>query len=132
YLVMALILQESYFNPRAKSPAGALGLMQLMPATGQELGRQLHGIFSVTRLTDPTTNIEIGTLHLKQLFNLFGGDTRLVVASYNAGQGNVAKWRRAAPRKPEDEFLESIPFAETRNYVKRVTLLRSTYARMAQ
>jgi soluble lytic murein transglycosylase len=132
YLVMALILQESYFNPHAKSPAGALGLMQLMPATGQELGRQLHGMFSVNRLTEPVTNIEIGTLHLKQLFALFGGETRLVIASYNAGQGNVAKWRRAAPHKPMDEFLESMPFAETRNYVKRVTLLRSSYARMAQ
>jgi len=132
YLVMALILQESYFSPRAKSPAGAIGLMQLMPATGQELGRQLHGTFSVARLTEPVTNIEIGTLHLKQLFALFGGETRLVIASYNAGQGNVAKWRRAAPKKPMDEFLESMPFAETRNYVKRVTLLRSAYARMAQ
>jgi len=132
YLVMALILQESYFNPRAKSPVGALGLMQLMPATGQELGRQLHGIFSVTRLTDPITNIEIGTVYLKHLIALFGGETRLAVASYNAGQGNVAKWRRAAPKKPMDEFLESMPFAETRNYVKRVTLLRSAYARMAQ
>jgi soluble lytic murein transglycosylase-like protein len=132
YLVMALILQESYFNPHAKSPVGAIGLMQVMPATGKELGRQLHGIFSVTRLTDPTTNIEIGTVYLKHLFALFGGEARLVIASYNAGQGNVAKWRRAAPRKPMDEFLESIPFAETRNYVKRVTLLRSSYARMAE
>ena len=132
YLVMALILQESYFNPRAKSPAGAIGLMQLMPATGQELGRELHGIFSVTRLTEPVTNIELGTVHLKRLIGMFGGETRLAIASYNAGQGNVLKWRRAAPRKPIDEFLESMPFAETRNYVKRVTLLRSSYARMSQ
>jgi soluble lytic murein transglycosylase-like protein len=132
FLVMALILQESYFNPHAKSRVGAIGLMQLMPATGQELGRQLHGVFSVTRLTDPTTNIEIGTVHLKYLINLFGGEVRLAIASYNAGQGNVAKWRRAAPNKPMDEFLESIPFPETRNYVKRVILLRSSYARMAQ
>ena len=132
YLVMALILQESYFNPRAKSPAGALGLMQLMPATGQELGRQLHGVFSITRLTDPITNIEIGTVYLKHLIGMFGGEVRLAIASYNAGQGNVLKWRRGAPHKPMDEFLESMPFAETRNYVKRVTLLRSSYARMAQ
>ena len=132
YLVMALILQESYFNPHAKSRVGAIGLMQLMPATGQELGRQLHGRFKVTRLEEPVTNIEIGTMHLKRLIGIFGGEVRLAVASYNAGEGNVAKWRRAAPRKPIDELLESIPFPETRNYVKRVTLLRSSYARMAK
>jgi soluble lytic murein transglycosylase len=132
YLVMALILQESYFNPRARSRVGAIGLMQVMPATGQELGRQLHGVFKVTRLEDPTTNIELGTLHFKRLIGIFGGEVRLAVASYNAGQGNVLKWRRAAPRKPMDEFLESIPFPETRNYVKRVTLLRSSYAQFAK
>jgi soluble lytic murein transglycosylase-like protein len=132
FLVMALVLQESYFNPHAKSRVGAIGLMQLMPATGQELGRQLHGVFSVTRLTDPITNIEIGTVYLKHLINLFGGEVRLAIASYNAGQGNVAKWRHAATHKPMDEFLEAIPFPETRNYVKRVILLRSSYARMAQ
>jgi soluble lytic murein transglycosylase-like protein len=132
FLVMALILQESYFNPRARSRVGAIGLMQLMPATGEELGRQLHGVFKVTRLEDPNTNIEIGTMHLKRIIGVFGGEVRLAIASYNAGEGNVAKWRRAAPHKPMDEFLESIPFPETRNYVKRVTLLRSSYARMAR
>jgi soluble lytic murein transglycosylase len=86
----------------------------------------------VTRLEEPVTNIEIGTMHLKRLIGIFGGEVRLAVASYNAGEGNVAKWRRAAPRKPIDELLESIPFPETRNYVKRVTLLRSSYARMAK
>jgi soluble lytic murein transglycosylase-like protein len=131
YFVMALILQESYFNPRAKSRVGALGLMQLMPATGVELGSQLHPFFSVKRLTEPDTNIEIGTYYLKHLMTMFNNNPQLVAASYNAGQGNVLKWRRAAPGKPMDEFLESIPFAETRNYVKRVTMLRSAYSRIA-
>jgi soluble lytic murein transglycosylase-like protein len=132
YFVMALILQESYFNPGAKSRVGATGLMQIMPATGAELGSQLHPLFSVRHLGDPDTNIEIGTYHLKHLMALFNNNPQLVAASYNAGQGNVLKWRRGAPHKPMDEFLESIPFAETRNYVKRVTLLRSAYARIAQ
>jgi soluble lytic murein transglycosylase len=132
YFVMALILQESYFNPRAKSRVGATGLMQIMPATGAELGSQLHPLFSVRHLSDPDTNIEIGTFHLKHLMAIFNNNPQLVAASYNAGQGNVLKWRRGAPRKPMDEFLESIPFAETRNYVKRVTLLRSAYTRIAQ
>jgi soluble lytic murein transglycosylase-like protein len=131
YFVMALILQESYFNPRAKSRVGATGLMQIMPATGMELGRQLHPLFNVSQLSEPDTNIEIGTLHLKHLMAIFSNNPQLVAASFNAGQGNVLKWRRAA-RKPMDEFLESIPFPETRNYVKRVTLLRSSYARIAQ
>ncbi len=131
-LVMALILQESYYNPRARSAVGATGLMQIMPATGKELGKKIHGFFSVTRLEDPETNIELGTYYLSSLVRLFGNNPYLAVASYNAGQGNVAKWRRAAPGKPMDEFLESIPFPETRNYVKRVTMLRSSYARIAR
>ncbi len=132
YLVMALILQESYYNPKARSRVGATGLMQLMPATGKELGQRLHGRFSVTHLDDPETNVELGMYHLQHLIQLFGGQVPLAVASYNAGQGNVLKWRRAARSKPMDEFLESIPFPETRNYVKRVTLLRSSYARITQ
>jgi soluble lytic murein transglycosylase len=128
---MALILQESYYNPKARSGVGATGLMQIMPATGKELGKKLHGVFSVTHLEDPETNIELGTYYISTLVRLFGNNDYLAVASYNAGQGNVAKWRRAAPGKPMDEFLESIPFPETRNYVKRVTMLRSSYARIA-
>ena len=132
YLVMGLILQESYYNPQAKSPVGATGLMQIMPATGKELGARLHVPFSVARLENPEVNIELGTLHLKGLIDMFEGNAYLAVASYNAGQGNVLKWKRAAAGKPLDEMLESIPFPETRNYVKRVTMLRSSYSRMAQ
>lgn len=131
-LVMALILQESYYNPKARSGVGATGLMQIMPATGKEIGRKLHGFFNVTRLEDPETNIELGTYYLGTLIRLFNGNVYLAVASYNGGQGNVMKWRRAAPSKPIDEFIESIPFPETRNYVKRVTMLRSSYARVAR
>ena len=129
-LVRALILQESYYNPRAKSRVGATGLMQLMPPTAKEHARRLGIVFGTSRLENPDVNIQLGTYHLRMLVNLFRGNTYLAVASYNAGQGNVMKWRRAAPRKPMDEFLESIPFPETRNYVKRVTMLKSTYERM--
>jgi soluble lytic murein transglycosylase-like protein len=132
YLVMALILQESSFQPNAKSRVGATGLMQLMPATGKELGQKLHGRLSIIRIENPETNIELGTYHVQHMIQLFGNNVQLAVASYNAGQGNVLRWRRAAPSRPMDEFLESIPFPETRNYVKRVTLLRSSYARIAQ
>lgn len=129
-LVRGLILQESYYNPEAKSHVGATGLMQLMPPTAAEHAKRLHISFSAARLTKPSVNIELGTYHLRMLIDMFGGNPYLAVASYNAGQGNVMKWKRAAPSKPTDEFLESIPFQETRNYVKRVTMLRSTYARL--
>jgi soluble lytic murein transglycosylase-like protein len=129
-LVRALILQESYYNPKAKSGVGATGLMQLMPPTAKEHAGRLRIPFAVSRLENPEVNVRLGTYHLRMLLNMFSGNVYLAVASYNAGQGNVLKWRRAAPRKPVDEFLESIPFQETRNYVKRVTMLRSSYSRL--
>jgi len=131
HLMMGLIHQESYFNPRTRSAVGAIGLMQLMPATGKELGSRLFHSFNVSRLENPEVNIELGTMHFRYLVDMFGGKVELAIASYNAGQGNVLKWRRAAPGKPMDEFVESIPFAETRNYVKRVTMLAASYSRIA-
>ncbi|HET7710301.1 MAG TPA: transglycosylase SLT domain-containing protein, partial [Thermoanaerobaculia bacterium] len=86
HLVSALILQESLYNPRARSRVGATGLMQLMPATGAEIARQVG---TSPRLEDPDTNIRLGTIHLRRLINMFSGNTQLAVASYNAGQGNV-------------------------------------------
>ena len=126
FLIMGLIHQESYFNPSAKSSVGATGLMQLMPSTGKELAARLG---TSSNLTDARTNIRLGTAHFKMLVNLFGGNTELAVAAYNAGQGRVAQWRRTLPH-PMDEFLEAIPFRETRTYVKHVVMLASSYRRM--
>ncbi len=130
-LVRALILQESYFNPTARSGVGATGLMQLMPPTARERARRLGIPFAASRLESPEVNIELGVAHFRFLLRLFNGNTHLAVAAYNAGQGNVERWRRSAPSKPLDEFIESIPFPETRNYVKRVTMLRSAYRRIS-
>jgi soluble lytic murein transglycosylase-like protein/TolA-binding protein len=129
YLIMGLIHQESFYNPLVRSPVGATGLMQLMPPTAKELGRRLH---SSSNVENPEINIRLGTFYFRQLVDMFGGGVQLAVASYNAGMGNVMRWRRAAPRKPLDEFLESMPFPETRNYVKRVTMLSASYRRMAK
>ena len=126
FLIMGLVHQESYFNPKARSNVGAVGLMQLMPATGRELAGRLG---TSSNLTDAKTNIRLGTAHFKMLVNLFGGNAELAIASYNAGQGRVAQWRRTLPR-PMDEFLEAIPFRETRTYVKHVVMLASAYRRM--
>jgi soluble lytic murein transglycosylase-like protein len=127
FTVMGLIHQESYFNAKAKSAVGATGLMQLMPATGRELAGRFH---ITPRLDNPETNIRLGTAHFKMLVNLFNGSNELAIASYNAGQGRVLQWRRAAPGKPLDEFIEAIPFRETRTYVKHVVMLASTYRRI--
>src|SRR4051794_1971551 len=127
FTIMGLIHQESYFNPKAKSAVGATGLMQLMPATGRELAGRFH---ITPHLDNPETNIRLGTAHFKMLVNLFNGSNELAIASYNAGQGRVMQWRRAAPGKPMDEFIEAIPFRETRTYVKHVVMLASTYRRM--
>ena len=127
YTIMGLIHQESYFTATAKSSVGATGLMQLMPATAKELA----GRFNIApRLDNPETNIRLGTAHFKMLVKLFNGSNELAIASYNAGQGRVQQWRRAASRKPMDEFLESIPFHETRTYVKHVVMIASAYKRM--
>jgi soluble lytic murein transglycosylase-like protein len=127
FTVMGLIHQESYFNPKSKSSVGATGLMQLMPATGKELAGRFH---IAPKLDNPETNIRLGTAHFKGLVNLFNGSDYLAIASYNAGQGRVQQWRRAAPSKPMDEFIESIPFRETRTYVKHVVMIASSYRRM--
>jgi soluble lytic murein transglycosylase-like protein len=127
YTIMGLIHQESYYNAKARSAVGATGLMQLMPATGKELAGRFH---IAPRLDNPETNIRLGTAHFKMLVDLFNGSNELAIASYNAGQGRVLQWRRAAPGKPMDDFIESIPFRETRTYVKHVVMLASTYKRM--
>ena len=129
YLIMGLINQESFYNPSARSPVGAVGLMQLMPPTSKELARRLH---TSSNAENPRVNITLGTFYFKQLVDMFNGSQLLTVASYNAGMGNVLRWKRAAPGRPLDELIESMPFQETRNYVKRVQMLGASYRRLTQ
>ena len=120
YVMAALINQESTFDPGIKSSANAWGLMQVVPATGRQLARSL-GIrrFSTASLTQPETNIRLGMLYFSRLVRQFGG-TYYALASYNAGQNRVVRWKSERPALDEDEFIDDIPFPETQNYVKRI------------
>lgn len=115
-LILAIARQESGFNPRAKSPAGALGLMQLMPATARTLG--VRG-----KLTDPAVSLEYGQRYVKRLLDDDGirGNLLFLVASYNSGPGNVARWLKNIRHEGDALlFMESIPARETRAFVSRV------------
>jgi soluble lytic murein transglycosylase len=120
YVVAALIGQESTFDPQIKSSANAWGLMQVMPATGRRLARTLEmRNFSTARLTDPEVNLKLGTYYFARLIQQFGG-TYYALASYNAGENRVVRWKAERPDLDEDEFIDDIPFPETQNYVKRI------------
>lgn len=116
----ALVREESSFNRHIKSWAGARGLSQLMPATAKQVAGWLKISVNNAKLADPETNLMIGSRYLSYLFGLFDDNPYLSVASYNAGQGNVLKWITRFGNIPTDEFIERIPFRETRHYVKRV------------
>jgi soluble lytic murein transglycosylase len=121
YLVASLIRQESEFNPSVISYANAWGLMQLLPATGKMLARQ-EGMthFETYQLLDPETNIRLGTRYLKQTLDHFGGVPEYALAAYNAGDNRVEDWQAAGPYSGIDEFIESIPFTQTREYVQAI------------
>jgi len=125
--VLGLIRQESAFNAQAVSPAGAMGLMQLMPDTARQIGKQIKvAKFQDGRLTaDPKFNVTLGRAYLDKLVDRFGGSYVLATAAYNAGPNRVRQWMDTYgdPREADTDvvdWIESIPFDETRNYVQRV------------
>lgn len=128
-LIAALIRQESTWEPAAKSRAGALGLMQIMPATGREIARRLKFTqWSAEALLDPATNIRFGTYHLTGVLRRFEGNVARALAAYNAGSSRVTTWngRGGAARDPE-LFVERITFTETRDYVRIIQRNRTLY-----
>jgi len=130
YLIAALSAQESTFDAGIRSSAGAIGLMQVMPATGRGFARRL-GIkpFSSRRLTEPKVNVAIGTKYFADLMRQFGG-AAYALASYNAGENRVVRWRAERPGLPTDEWIDDIPFPETQNYVKRILGTAEDYRRL--
>jgi soluble lytic murein transglycosylase len=127
-LVQALMREESALDPRALSPAGAVGLTQLMLPTAQEVARQLR-LGKVTRasLADPSLNIRLGSRYLGDLVRRFDGSVPLALAAYNAGGGAVGRWLETRRGLELDEFVEEIPVEETRGYVKRVLRSYAAY-----
>lgn len=130
YLVAALVAQESTFDAGVRSPANAWGLMQVLPSTGRQLARSL-GVrrFTTSSLTNPETNVRLGTLYFQRLVKQFGG-AHYALASYNAGENRVARWINERPPLPQDEFIDDIPYPETQNYVKRILGTAEDYRRL--
>jgi soluble lytic murein transglycosylase len=128
-LVYALIRAESGFAPAVKSSAGAIGLMQMMPATAKMTARE-KGEFNPQRLTVPEYNIRLGTKHLHDLMKEYNGDVVYMSAAYNAGAGALERWKKSYKGLAKDEFIESIPYQETRDYVKKVYASAATYRQL--
>jgi soluble lytic murein transglycosylase len=120
YLIAALMAQESTFTAEIRSYANAYGLMQIIPSTGRIYARKL-GIkpFTTAMLRQPEINVRLGTQYFKDLVDRFGG-AHYALASYNAGEGRIARWRQDKPGIPQDEFIDDIPFPQTQGYVKRI------------
>lgn len=123
FLLWAIAQRESAFDERIVSPAGAMGVFQVMPETGARLAALLEpgsGPFDATRLYEPATAVRYGARYLRLLLDRFLGQEPLAIAAYNAGPNYLAAWVREKPDAPLDAFVEEIPFAENRAYVKRV------------
>ncbi len=129
FLVASLIRQESEFNSNAVSHANAYGLMQLLPSVGKALAKK-EGIkhFEAGRLLDPRVNLQLGTINLKQVLNRYGGQVEYALAAYNAGDTPVRQWMSAGEYKDVPEFVESIPYTETREYVQAILRNRELYS----
>ena len=131
FLMLALMQQESQFDPEARSPAGALGIFQIMPSTAERFQSGL-GLDRVgpAQLMQPGISAEIAASLLGDLIKLFGGALAPAVAAYNAGEDRVQAWWQAAHGVPEELFIDSIPYRETRGYVREVLANYFTYRRL--
>jgi TolA-binding protein len=127
YLVCAVMRQESAFDPAATSFAGARGLMQIMPSTGEEIAGGLGIPFAGDSLYAPAISIRFGAWYLKKLIDDFSGSEMSAVAAYNGGPQNVKRWRAKYNHDPDDQFVENVGFNETREYVKKVLANWWTY-----
>jgi len=117
-LIYAMIKEESNFNPDASSSKSAIGLMQLVQSTADEVGKELN--IDSPNLKDPETNIKIGTKYISNLLKKYDGNIALSIAAYNAGIGKVDKWVKEGLIKEDGSDIENIPFNETKTHVRKV------------
>jgi soluble lytic murein transglycosylase len=130
YLVAALIRQESEFNPNAVSPANAVGLMQLLPKVGKSVARQQKlRRFSNAQLFTPSVNLQLGTRYFRSMVDKFGA-FEYALAAYNAGADRVQDWQGQGKFRDAQEFVESIPFTETREYVQAILRNANVYRQL--
>ena len=137
FLLLSLMRQESRFDPRARSPVGAVGLFQIMPYTAAALGPQagvgaLDGSNAAGELLKPSVNVAIAATLLSNLTTMFGDAIPPVIASYNAGEDLVSVWWQAATGLAEDQFVDSIPYRQTRQFTREVLANYSAYRRLYQ
>lgn len=120
-MVFAIIKAESNFNPNVVSNSGAVGLMQLMDSTAEELCNKMD-IFYVKKVSlyNPELNIQLGTKYFSDLMKEYDGNYLLALTAYNAGKGNVKKWIEAGTIKEDGSDIENIPYKETNNYVRKI------------
>jgi soluble lytic murein transglycosylase len=131
YLVASLIRQESEFNPGAVSRANAYGLMQLLPQVGKGEAKAAHiRRFSIASLLVPSVNIQLGTHYFKEMVTQYNGQVEYALAAYNAGSNRVDDWLRSGHYRDVPEFVESIPFTETREYVQAIVRNAKVYQRL--
>ena len=120
-LLLALVRQESLFDPVAGSPAGALGLTQVIPPTGRDIAGGLRvSDFQIEYLYRPATSLRFGVYYLSEMLRQFEGDLVVALSAYNGGPGSAARWRGALPSYDPDLYIERIDFSETRRYVQLV------------
>jgi soluble lytic murein transglycosylase len=131
YLVASLIRQESEFNPNAVSRANAVGLMQLLPKTGKAVARQVKmKRYTASQLYTPAVNLQLGTRYFRGMVDKFGGSFEYALAAYNAGSDRVEDWLSQGKYRDPQEFVESIPFTETREYVQAILRNASVYKQL--
>ena len=131
YLVASLIRQESEFNPLAVSRANALGLMQLLPKTGKAVAHQEEmKRYTPAQLFTPAVNLQLGTRYFRGMVDKFGGSFEHALAAYNAGSDRVEEWMGQGKYRDSPEFVESIPFTETRDYVQAIMRNASVYKQL--
>lgn len=126
-LLAAVIKAESDFNERAKSSAGAVGLMQLMPSTAEEIAWRLGEDFEAVDITDAKTNIAYGSFYLNYLYRNLGEIWETALAAYNAGIGKVKGWLEDTEYSDDGKTLKAIPIAETENYINRISKYKEKY-----